>query len=82
MRRFSVPSWFQFQSGTIKGIQIEGGQVPFSLFQFQSGTIKGMHIELAAFSKESFNSNLVQLKGRTDLSQHYFRSVSIPIWYN
>ncbi len=32
---------FQFQSGTIKGVRGEGGNVSLQTFQFQSGAIKG-----------------------------------------
>ena len=52
---------FQFQYGTIKTydhFRDKGGKV----FQFQYGTIKTLALTLYTMMRNSFNSNMVQLK--------------------
>ena len=73
---------FQFQSGTIKGIQNGTCLGVRHKFQFQSGTIKGARIQEIRHGKPNFNSNLVRLKEKIFSWTHLEKDISIPIWYD
>ena len=73
---------FQFHYGTIKSHYTDSTATILTLFQFHYGTIKSVrHGKKMAWCR-NFNSTMVRLKVRINLTNVPQIPISIPLWYD
>jgi len=73
---------FQFHYGSIKGKPSDTNYDTVAQFQFHYGSIKGIEELACQYTELSFNSTMVRLKEKLNKNEHYFNTVSIPLWFD